>query len=259
MPTDMAAPRARFLDIDFDGGTYDQVVRELDRLAQQNSFSFIVTPNVDHVLMLHPKAQTPATQAFQQAYTAAAMKLCDSRILQRLARRHGVKLDLVTGSDLTACLFQKGHLDGRTVAIVGGDAAMVPELHERFPAVRIIQHQPPMGVLKNLRAIDEIIAFIEQERAHYVLLAIGAPQSEIIAHKCVVAGKSVGIGLCIGASIEFLLDRKKRAPAWMQRLSLEWAFRLMSEPRRLWRRYLVTGPRIILLAVGWRNDRSKAN
>lgn len=256
MPTDTAAPRARFLDIEFDGGSYEQVVDELERLSQQNSFSFVVTPNVDHVLMLHPKAQTPATQAFRQAYKAAAMQLCDSRILQRLARRHGVMLDVITGSDLTAYLFQKGHLDGRTVAIIGGDADMVPELHERFPAVRIVQHQPPMGVLKNPRAIDDIIAFIEQKRAHYVLLAIGAPQSEIVAHTCLLAGKSVGVGLCIGASIEFLLDRKRRAPHWMQRLSLEWAFRLFSEPGRLWRRYLVTGPRIFVLATRWGKDRS---
>lgn len=248
MPTDPAAPRARFLDIEFDGGNYEQVVDELERLSQQNSFSFVVTPNVDHVLMLHPKAQTPATQAFQQAYAAAAMKLCDSRILQRLARRHDVELHVVTGSDLTAYLFQKGHLNGRTVAIVGGDAAMVPELHERFPAVRIVQHRPPMGVLKDPKAVDEIIAFIEKERAQYVLLAIGAPQSEIVAHKCLLAGKSVGVGLCIGASIEFLLDRKKRAPVWMQRLSLEWFFRLINEPRRLWKRYVITAPRIFVLA-----------
>ncbi|HEV7340426.1 MAG TPA: WecB/TagA/CpsF family glycosyltransferase [Sphingopyxis sp.] len=198
--------------------------------------------------MLHPKSPTNASLAFQQAYDAAALRLCDSRILQRLARWHGVTLEVVTGSDLTAYLFHNRRLDGQKVAIIGGDVAMVPELRERFPAIEIVQHRPPMGVLGDDRASAEIIRFIEQERAHYVMLAIGAPQSEIIAHRCLLAGKSAGVGLCIGASIEFLLDRKSRAPRWMQNLSLEWAFRLLSEPRRLWRRYLVTGPRIFLLA-----------
>ena len=252
MPTDMARTRTRFLDIDFDGGTYEEVARKLDQLSQQNSFSFIVTPNVDHALMLHPTAQTHATLAFQRAYAAAAVRLCDSRILQRLARLHGVTLDVVTGSDLTAYLFQNEHLDGRKVAIIGGDAQMVPELRERFPAIGIVQHQPPMGVLRDPRAIEDIIRFIEQERTHYVMLAIGAPQSEIIAHRCLLAGKSAGVGLCIGASIEFLLDRKSRAPRWMQSLGIEWAFRLLSEPRRLWRRYMVTGPRIFTLAARWK-------
>lgn len=249
MPTDVTRTRPRFLGIDFDAVTYREVGEELSRLSQLDRFSFVVTPNVDHVLMLHPTSPVPATPAFQQAYAAAEMRLCDSRILQRLARLHGVTLQVVTGSDLTAYLFENGRLDGRKVAIIGGDAAMVPELQQRFPAVEIVQHQPPMGVLGNACASEEIIRFIERERAHYVMLAIGAPQSEIVAHRCLLAGKSAGVGLCIGASIEFLLDRKSRAPRWMQDLGLEWAFRLLNEPRRLWRRYLVTGPRIFLLAL----------
>lgn len=252
MPTDMARTRSRFLDIDFDAATYREVGEELSRLSQMDTFSFIVTPNVDHVLMLHPTSPVPATLAFQQAYAAAEMRLCDSRILLRLARLHGVTLEVVTGSDLTAYLFENGWLDGQKVAIIGGDAAMVPELRERFPAIEIVQHRPPMGVLRDERASEQIIRFIEQERARYVMLAIGAPQSEIIAHRCLLAGNAAGVGLCIGASIEFLLGRKRRAPSWMQQLSLEWAFRLASEPQRLWRRYLVSGPRILLLSSRWK-------
>lgn len=247
---------SHFLGIDFESATYEGVADELDHLSQRDAFSYIVTPNVDHALMLNPSTANAATIPFREAYAAAEMRLCDSRILQRLARLHDVKLDVVTGSDLTAYLFRNGFLAGRKVALIGGDAEMVPELRERFSAIQIVQHEPPMGVLKNPDAVDEIIRFVEQQRAHYVLLAIGAPQSEIIAHKCVQAGRSVGVGLCIGASIEFLLDRKQRAPQWMQRLSLEWAFRLYSEPGRLWRRYLVTGPRIFVLASRWAKDRS---
>jgi N-acetylglucosaminyldiphosphoundecaprenol N-acetyl-beta-D-mannosaminyltransferase len=55
------------------------------------------------------------------------------------------------------------------------------------------------------------------------------------------------VGLCIGASVEFLSGAKRRAPRWMQRAGLEWLYRLLSEPRRLWRRYLVKGPRVFKL------------
>lgn len=245
MPTDMAG--ARFLDIEFERGTYEQVAHELNRLSQGELFSFVVTPNVDHVLMLHPRVISSATPPFREAYLAATMRFCDSRILQRLARVHGVSLDVVTGSDLTAYLFHGGFLNGRKVALIGGDDSMVPELRERFPSIEVVQHRPPMGVMQMPNAVDEIIRFIEIARADFVLLAIGAPQSEIIALKCARRKTARGVGLCIGASIEFLLGRKARAPAWMQSLSLEWAFRLLNEPRRLWKRYLVTGPRILLL------------
>ncbi|MGQ3100403.1 MAG: WecB/TagA/CpsF family glycosyltransferase [Sphingopyxis solisilvae] len=258
MRTDVAGTCSRFLDIDFDRANYREVAERLERLALRDTFTFVVTPNVDHVLMLHPDSPTNTTRAFRQAYAAAELRLCDSRILQRLARFHAVTLDVVTGSDLTAYLFENGRLDGRKIAIIGGDAAMARELRERFPAIEIVQHQPPMGVLHDTHAIEEIIGFIEQERAHYVMLAIGAPQSEIIAHRCQLAGKSAGVGLCIGASIEFILGRKQRAPTWIQHLNLEWAFRLASEPRRLWRRYLVEGPRILVLSARWRRTRPAA-
>jgi exopolysaccharide biosynthesis WecB/TagA/CpsF family protein len=60
------------------------------------------------------------------------------------------------------------------------------------------------------------------------------------------------VALCIGASIEFLSGARRRAPRWMQRAGLEWAFRLLSEPRRLWRRYIVEGPRIFVIWYRWR-------
>ena len=66
------------------------------------------------------------------------------------------------------------------------------------------------------------------------------------------AGGAVGVGLCIGASLDFLTGRKARAPLWMRKASLEWLHRLLSEPRRLWRRYLVEGPRIFVLTMRWR-------
>ena len=61
-----------------------------------------------------------------------------------------------------------------------------------------------------------------------------------------------GTGLCIGASVEFVTGAKRRAPRWMQRLGVEWLHRLLSEPGRLWRRYLVEGPRIFAMAWRWR-------
>lgn len=250
MPIERRA--SRFLGIDFVSASYAEMADELDRLAGEDSFSYIVTPNVDHALMLDPDRPDAATAAFRDAYAAAAMRLCDSRVLQKLARMHGTELDVLTGSDLTAYLFERGRFAGRKVAVVGGDENMVEALLARFPEINIVQHRPPMGVLRNEEAMDAIIAFIARERADYVLLAIGAPQSEIVALKCRQSGNARGVGLCIGASIEFLLDRKHRAPAWMRKSGLEWAFRLASEPRRLWRRYLVTGPRIFLLAVCWK-------
>jgi exopolysaccharide biosynthesis WecB/TagA/CpsF family protein len=199
------------------------------------------------VVVLHEGQDEHVKERFREAYKAAALCLCDSRILELLAKFRGVRLNVVTGSDLTALLFASGQLNGKRVAIVGGDQAMIPELNERFPGIELVQHIPPMGVLHKPDAIAEIEAFLASAACDYVLLAIGSPQSEVVAHQCLKAGQARGVALCIGASIEFVLGRKARAPLWMQRTRLEWAFRLMSEPKRLWRRYLAFGPKIVRL------------
>lgn len=237
-----------YLGVEFANLSYGEVVAELDRLSQCDSFSYVVTPNVDHVVMLHEGQDESVRGRFNEAYKAAALRICDSRILQLLAKLRGIELEVVTGSDLTALLFEGGHFNGKKVAIVGGDEATLPELQARFPDIELVQHIPPMGVLKNQHAADEIEVFIAANPCHYVLLAIGAPQSEIVAAQCLKADRSRGVGLCVGASIEFVLGRKARAPVWMQRTSLEWAHRLLSEPSRLWKRYLIKGPRILTLA-----------
>lgn len=238
-----------FLGVEFANLGYEEVVAELERLSQSDSFSFVVTPNVDHIVMLHEHKNEDIRRRFVEAYRAAAFHLCDSRILQLLAKLRSTELKVVTGSDLTAILFEKGHLNGKKVAIIGGDEAMLPELRARFPDIDLVQHIPPMAVLMTPAASNEIEAFLASASSDYALFAFGAPQSEIVARQCLIAGRARGVGLCVGASIEFVLGRKARAPILVRNLRLEWAFRMMMEPRRLWKRYLITGPRIFWLAL----------
>lgn len=244
-------PTTSFLGLDFVTASYAEIASELDRLSRSGRLSLVATPNVDHVVILDSVPQDDIAKRFHNAIAAAAVLSCDSRVLQTLALIRGVKLKVATGSDLTAYLFQKGHLDGRDVALIGGDEAMLDELNQQFPAVRLSQHIPPMGVLDNESAIQAIEAFIGGHAFDYIFFAIGAPRSEIIAHRCSQNAGTVGVALCIGASIEFLVGRKARAPRWVQSLRMEWAFRLLSEPRRLWRRYLVTGPKILRIVYKW--------
>lgn len=239
----------RFLGVEFANLTYREVAVRLDGLSQSGTFSYVVTPNVDHVVMLHEHQDELVRAQFAEAYDAAALRLCDSRILQLLARFRGINLENVTGSDLTKMLFERGHFTDKKVAIVGGDATMIRDLAGRFPTTDFVQHIPPMGLLKRPDAIRDIELWLSQQQPHYMLFAVGSPQSEITAKKCFDGGRLKGVCLCIGASIDFLLERKARAPLLLQRARLEWAFRLCSEPRRLWRRYLLQGPRIIAIIL----------
>lgn len=212
-------------------------------------FAFVVTPNVDHVVKLDA---APPDAEIRAAYHAAALRLCDSRIVARLARMRGVDLPVVPGSDLTAHLVTRIAQPRDRICLVGGDAAMLADLCTLRPDLDIVQHIPPMGMLRKPDAMAEAEAFVREAQARFTLLAVAMPQQEILALRVAEAGGAVGVGLCVGASLDFLTGRKTRAPLWMRKASLEWLHRLLSEPGRLWRRYLVEGPRIFLLTMRWR-------
>lgn len=245
--------RIEFLGLQFDDLDQDGVLQALVPPPRGASFAYVVTPNVDHVVGL---ANARADDAMRPAYDHADLVLCDSRILQMLAGWSGLCLPLVTGSDLTVRLLQMADARGDTrIAVIGGDESLLTQLAGLYPEISWDQHIPPMGVRRNVEARQAIARYVERTTADYILFAIGAPQSEIVCAEIARRGTARGVALCIGASLEFVTGAKQRAPAIMQTLRLEWLFRLLSEPRRLWRRYLVEGPRIFAIWLRWRANR----
>ena len=240
-------PGVTFLGLEISTSPLADVLEHIAQLSRSTVHSFVVTPNVDHVVLLDSADSNAQINLFRSAYAKAALRLCDSRIIAGLARLKGVVLPVIPGSDLTAMLMTHQFGAGIKVAIIGGTTASVDKIRELFPEPEFVQHIPPMGILEKPAEIAAIRDFLASQQPQYTLLAMGAPRSEIIADICAQDGRFGGVSLCIGASIEFLTGEKKRAPKWVQQASLEWAHRLLSEPARLWRRYLVEGPKIFLI------------
>jgi N-acetylglucosaminyldiphosphoundecaprenol N-acetyl-beta-D-mannosaminyltransferase len=251
----MRTDRTDFLGIQFDRLSTGEVLEELARRSAACPFSYVVTPNVDHVVRLHEPNETD--KALRAIYADADLCLCDSKVLKGLARLRHVRLPVTPGSDLTARIFEQVLRPGDRVAIVGGDAALVAELRARYPAIDFVQLIPPMGLRRDAAARRAAAEFIVRSRARFTFMAVGSPQQEMIAAEVKSLGHATGTALCIGAALEFLTGRKRRAPSAARKLGMEWAHRLLSDPARLWRRYLVEGPRIFLLAYRWsRPERS---
>lgn len=242
--------RAEFLGLEFDLLDEEQALEATLALAAHGPFAYVVTPNVDHLVRLNGQ---PDEMRLWSAYRRAALRLCDSRVLGALARYSGVKLTVVPGSDLTARLLKTAR-EATSAAIVGGDKRLLEELRLRYPQVSWSQHVPPFGILENPAAQRDIVEFVETSSAQVTFFAIGSPQSELVCATLATRQRATGVGLCIGASLEFLTGAKARAPRWMQIAGLEWLFRLASEPWRLWRRYLVKGP--VIFSIWWRWRRS---
>lgn len=245
-------PSTEFVDIDFTSISRGSVLDAVRRRAPDARFAYIVTPNVDHVVRLQRNRSD-----LWPAYRNAWMVLCDSRILATLARRFRFSLQVLPGSDLTSQMFRAVIGPEDRVAIVGGRESDIKELVRRFELQNVCHYNPPMGFVHDPVEVAKAVRFVIANRPRYTFLAVGSPQQEILAYRISRAGGATGVGLCVGASLDFLTGRQVRAPAMMQRLSLEWLYRLQSDPRRLWRRYLLDGPGILEIAWRWKGGRPR--
>ena len=102
-----------------------------------------------------------------------------------------------------------------------------------------------MGFIHDPAATERCLTFVESlSPFRFCFLAVGSPQQEVLAHALQQRARARGLALCVGASLNFITGSERRAPLWMQHGGLEWLYRLLQDPRRLARRYLLRGPRI---------------
>ncbi|WBQ12536.1 WecB/TagA/CpsF family glycosyltransferase [Hyphomonadaceae bacterium BL14] len=240
-----------FLNTAFDRIGFGTALERIATRAADAPFAFVVTPNVDHLVrMRHDRSLAPL-------YAQAWLTVCDSRVLELLASLSGEDVDVTAGSDLTEALFETAIDRDEPIVVIGGSQAVIDGVRARYGLTDVRWHEPPMGLRHKPDAIADCAAFIAANPARFVFLCVGSPQQEMIAEACLERGDCVGVGLCVGASLDFLSGQARRAPRWIQRSRLEWLHRLSEEPARMWRRYLVEGPKVLVLWWEWRKARAR--
>lgn len=225
----------------------DPVTRQeaLDRIANlvaAGAGGTVFTPNVDHVIL------ADEDPAFREAYAAASLSLVDGMPVLWATRLLGHPApEKISGSDLVRPLLGRAAGEGWRVYLFGGGPGVAERaasmLSVEFPELRPAGFDAPsidMSALPETRHAP--LEKIRESRPDIVLVALGSPKGELWASEAREALKpAVLIG--VGAALDFLTGAQRRAPRWMSRVGLEWLFRLLCQPRRLARRYLVRGPR----------------
>jgi N-acetylglucosaminyldiphosphoundecaprenol N-acetyl-beta-D-mannosaminyltransferase len=209
----------------------------------QEGFGYVVTPNADHLIRWHLE------ESFRRYYSDASFILLDSRFLALLFRSmNGERSSVCPGSDLTERLLSRVISPQDRVVLIGAEACQARTLEARYGLRNLHHFNPPQGFANDQAAIEECLAYIERQSPfRFCLLAVGTPRQEMLAQALHARGKARGLVFCVGASVNFLSGKEKRAPPWMRRLGFEWLYRLMSQPTRLGHRYLVRGPRVFTL------------
>lgn len=168
-------------------------------------------------------------------------------------RWHGIRgASRVYGPDLTPYVLKAAEEQGVAVGFFGGSREVLALLLKRvkadFPLLQIAyQEAPPFRALTD-EEDAHVVRSIEESDARILFVGLGCPKQErwIAEHR----GRIPAVMLGVGAAFDFLAGCKPQAPRWMQSAGLEWVFRLVTEPRRLWKRYTKHNPRFVWLMAG---------
>jgi exopolysaccharide biosynthesis WecB/TagA/CpsF family protein len=239
------------LNIHFLNISLNQILNLVLKVKQP---TIIVTPNVDHLIRANQSSD------IANLYLNADLCINDSRVLSWLASLFlDKKLASVTGSDLTQNLLAHSELSHKTIAIIGCDTNQISKLELANPKQTVIKHfNPPMQFLNNAQATQHIQDFLIEAEADFIFLAVGSPQQEKLAH-LVKPKLKKGVILCIGASIDYLTGKERRAPLWIQKIRMEWFFRFIQAPQKRFKRYFINCPQIFYLLWKERQKLKKVN
>lgn len=251
----VASPRVELAGARIDDVTMAEAIERIEDLVARRRPEYVVTPNVDHLVKLADDAQ------FRAVYEQAALVLADGMPLLWASRLLGTPLrEKVSGSDLFVAFAEVAARRRYRLFFLGGRegaAARAAEvLAARHAGLEVCGVEaPPLGFDQDPAANRRVLEQVRAARPDVLFVGLGAPKQEKWIHRWRHdLGVPVSIG--VGVSFEFVAGMVRRAPRWMQRAGLEWAWRLLMEPTRLWRRYLVDDPRfLLLLARQWREAR----
>ena len=239
--------------IQIDAFRMQDAVQELRRWVSESrpesGCRYVLTPNVDHAVLLSENRD------FRSAYENAHLVLADGHPIVWASRMLGQPLpERVAGSELVPCLFDSFKQSGQMRVFLLGAAEGVAaraasRMKEQWPNVETVGiYSPPLGFEKDDDETNYILGRIALTRPDVVVVGLGAPKQELWVHQNAEL-LDAKVALCVGATIDFLAGEKKRAPVWMQRSGFEWLHRMLSEPKRLARRYArdaIIFPRLVM-------------
>ena len=231
--SDLRKKKVTILNVDIDNLSRTELLGKLQ-------YGVIFTPNVDHLIKLQ------RNHDFLRAYEIADYKVCDSTILMYASRFLGTPIqEKISGSDLFPA-FCKYHYSTPDVKLflLGGLTGVAQRAQRRINAeakrsMVVDACSPSYGFEQNEDECLKIVQRINQSNATVLAIGVGAPKQELWIAKYKDKLPNIKIFLAVGAALDFAAGDKYRSPQWMSEMGLEWLHRLLSEPRRLWKRYLI--------------------
>ena len=203
--------------------------------------NYVCVSNVHTTVMAHDDPEYYKVQA------ESFMSVPDGKPLSVIGRKKYPKMDRVTGPDLMRRIFEESKTRPLRHFFYGNNeenlSKLIQELKKQYPWLIIAGYEPSVFRDMSTGEENELAERINQKNPDFVWVALGAPRQEQFCHRMV--NRIHGIMIGVGGAFNVLAGIVPEAPQWMQKLSLEWLYRMMQEPGRLFKRYAVTNTKFI--------------
>jgi len=225
-----------------DATSYEDAARRVSGWAKESRSAYVCVASVHMVMEAFDSAP------FRDVVNGADLVTPDGRPLVWALKGLGVRgASQVRGTDLTARVVERAAREGIPIGLYGGTPELLESfvgvLRARYPDIEVAcKIAPPFRPL-SAKEDEQVTREIVASGARVLLVGIGCPKQEkwMAAHKGLIPAVMLGVG----AAFDFHTGRIRQAPRWMQAAGLEWVFRLMMDPKRLWKRYAKHNPRFV--------------
>lgn len=245
--------RMKFMNTEIDNLTMNETLQAINNLVKERKNSYVVTPNVDHIVQLEKDKE------LQAVYENASLILTDGKPLLWIAKLYGTPIkEKISGSDLFPLLCEMAAKKGYKMFFLGaaeGVAAKAARrLSRRYKGLQVVgTYSPPFGFEKSKEELQKVKTIIKQAKPDILIVGLGCPKQEkFMYHYCKVLDVPISLGL--GASLDFEAGNVKRAPRWMANHGLEWLFRITQDPKRMAKRYLIDDVKILKMILKYRKS-----
>lgn len=240
------------MNVNIDSLTADEATSVIDSFVKERTPRYVVTPNSDIVVKMQKDGE------LLDACNEADLILTDGEIVVKLAAFLGKKIkERVPMTDFVWNVLDLANEKGYKVCLFGGREDVLEKgtsrIRSKYPNLQIVDsYSPKFGFEKNGKELDTVLDRLKRCGADILLVFLGCPKQEKFLaryHKSI----QIPVSITMGGCIDFIgNDNIKRAPLWMQKAGLEWFFRFMMEPKRLFKRYFVDDMTIFPLVMKYK-------
>ena len=231
--------RVPFMGIYIDNMDANEIAEHVFECVEKRTPVQVVGVNVDQIVTVNKNATS------MRIFLDAEIVFIDGKPIKWMCNLLGRYVKArITGPDLMEFICKKGAPRGLTIFLLGAGPGVADKcgkiLEEKYPGIHAVgSYSPPFGFQNDKAELQKINTMLKESGADLLFVGMGSPKQDIFIYEN-MKEYGIPVSFSMGAALDFIAGNVKRAPRWMVRCGLEWVHRISQNPKRLWKRYLVT-------------------